>query len=90
VRKSGFSVIEVVVVIAIVGIVTTLGVVGYNRWKQTETAKKTTTDTSQQSAPASAPAINKTSDLDTATTTVDKADLGDTDSSELDTLGNSF
>jgi prepilin-type N-terminal cleavage/methylation domain-containing protein len=87
-RKSGFSAVEVIIVLVIVGIIGALSVVGYNRWKQTQT-KSTSTDTSQQSA-AGAPEIKKTSDLDKATTTLDQADLDDTGASDLDTQSSSF
>jgi len=87
-NKAGFSVVEVLAVVVIVGIVATLGVVGYNRWKQAEVAKDTSTDSSQQAA--SAPEVKQTSDLDKAATTLDSTDFGDADATDLDTQGNSF
>jgi prepilin-type N-terminal cleavage/methylation domain-containing protein len=87
-RKSGFSAVEVIVVLVIVGIIVALGVVGYNRWKQTQT-KSSSTNTSQQST-ADAPEIKKTSDLDKATTVLDQSNLDDASASDLETQSSTF
>jgi prepilin-type N-terminal cleavage/methylation domain-containing protein len=87
-RKSGFSAVEVIIVLVIVGIIAALGVVGYNRWKQTQT-KSNSTDTSQQST-TGAPEIKKTSDLDKAATVLDQSDLDDASASDLETQSSTF
>lgn len=87
-RKSGFSAVELIIVVVIVGIIAALGIVGYNRWNETKTAKNNA-DTSQQQT-ASAPEIKKTSDLNKATTTLDGVDFGDADATDLDTQSSAF
>lgn len=87
-RKAGFSAVEVIIVLFVVGIIAALGVVGYGRWKQTQT-KTSSNDTSQQST-ASAPEIKQTSDLDKAANTLDQVDFGDADATDLDTQSKTF
>lgn len=86
-KTKGFSVVEILIVVVVVGIVAALGVVGYGRWKQTQVANKT--DTTQQTVSA-APEIKTSSDLDTALTTLDQADVTGTDTAQLDSQSNSF
>jgi len=86
-RKSGFSAVEVIIVIVVVGIVTTLGIVGYNRWAETK-VNRTTANNSQDTV--SAPEIKKASDLDTAATTLDAVNFGDSDATELDAQSGTF
>lgn len=88
-KNNGFSVVEVFIVVAVVGVVVTLGVVGYNRWRQTQATQDAKTDTSQQAA-TSAPEITTSSDLDKALTTLDQADVAGTDDSQLESQSSSF
>ena len=89
-KQLGFSPVEVILVVVVVAVIGLLGYVYYNNQ-----AKKTTSNensqTSSQSATASdvksAPAINSTSDLDSAQTALDQTDLSssnDTDANQLD------
>ena len=87
-KNKGFSVVEVVIVVVVVGVITTLGVVGYNRWKQTQVVSKDTT--AQQADTATVPEVKTTSDLDKALTTLDQADVTGTDTTQLDSQSESF
>lgn len=81
-KQAGFSVVEVVLVLAVIAILAVVGirVMGNSSNDKTETS---TTTTSKSSIPE----VKKTSDLDTAATTLDQNDPTTTnaaDSASLD------
>lgn len=85
--RTGFSAVELVIVLAIVGIIGFIGFTVYNR-DNNKTAD-TTTPASQSAiatdVPA-APAIDSTSDLNKAEATLDQTDTSSSsDAAELDT-----
>jgi Tfp pilus assembly protein FimT len=84
-RKSGFSAVEAIITLVVVGIIAMLGVVGYNRWKETQATNKNMSDMLTKE-----PQIKRTSDLDKAATTLDKVDFGDSDASDLGTESGGF
>ena len=88
-KNEGFSISELLVVVVVVVIVVTLGVVGYNSWKnngvkQADSTNKTTTST--------VPEVKKASDLDTVNKLLDDTDLNDStaDSQKLGTEAAAF
>jgi prepilin-type N-terminal cleavage/methylation domain-containing protein len=96
--QSGFSVVELAIVLAVVGL---LGFVGYSVYNRSnaKTADDSTTNraASPQSAKtndvASAPDVSSTSDLDKASAALDQTDPGGSntaDSDQLDSQLNSF
>jgi prepilin-type N-terminal cleavage/methylation domain-containing protein len=97
-NQSGFSVIELAIVLAVVGV---LGFVGYNVYNRSHNA--TTTASTSTPAPSStvqspiasnvssAPTISTTSDLDKSAAMLDQNDPGSansSDSSELNSQSN--
>jgi len=96
-NQSGFSAVELLIIVAVVAVLGFVGYSVYNR-QQTETAD---TDTSQQASEQSAtasdvksaPNISSTSDLDKASATLDQTDPGgsnNTDAGELDSQLSAF
>ncbi|MES2971285.1 MAG: hypothetical protein V4702_03130 [Patescibacteria group bacterium] len=96
-NQSGFSAVELIIILAVVA---GLGFVGYTVYDR-QPDKKTTDNTSQQpkneSATAtdvgSAPEIKSTSDLDKASATLDQTDpdgSNSTDASQLDSEVSTF
>lgn len=90
--QSGFSVVEVLIVLVVVGVISFVGYTflnGANASRQKGLEKsQANTQATEKSVPA-APAIEKTSDLDKASATLDKMDTT-SDTSELDTELNNF
>jgi prepilin-type N-terminal cleavage/methylation domain-containing protein len=83
--SAGFSLIELIIVVVVIGIVILLGVVGYSRWQENRATK---VDTAVQTdSAASVPAVNSTKDLDTAADALDKTDLTTDNSSDTSQLG---
>lgn len=90
-NQSGFSVVELVIVLAVVAV---LGFVGYSihNLQNNKTADTSTTQTaSGQPAKAndvpSAPVINSTSDLNTASTMLDQTDPGSSNNTDASQMG---
>jgi prepilin-type N-terminal cleavage/methylation domain-containing protein len=84
-NQSGFSIVEVVIVLAVLGFVGLLGYTAYNRVNDSKTANNSQSATA--SDVKSAPAINSTSDLDSAQATLEQTDPSagnGTDTSQLD------
>lgn len=97
-NQSGFSVIELAIVLAVVGI---LGFVGYTVYNRQNTKTVNSSDTSQPSSSgsskaddvASEPSVRSTSDLDKAADTLDQTDpsaSNNTDQSQLESQLNNF
>lgn len=86
-KNRGFTIIEAVIILVIVGIVATLGVVAYNRFLKpaTPTASETT------EAPVSTEQVTSTSDLDKVTNDLDSIDLSDSsDTTAIDSDTSNF
>jgi len=85
--QSGFSIVEILLVVAVLAIIGFLGYTFYNNQ-----VNKTASSDQQESSQAvmvsdvnTAPAINSTSDLDAATKTLDQTDpSSSSDVSQLD------
>ncbi len=72
--KSGFTIIEAIIIVVVAGVVTALGLTFYHSMTATQKA----TDTAQ-TAQAQPITITKAADLDTATTDLDQLDIDDSD-----------
>lgn len=79
--QKGFSVIEVVIGVAVIGLITVLGFTAYNRFTADD-AKTETTQTENKEA-LTAPEIQSAADLNEANKVLDSAEL-DADSAALD------
>lgn len=78
---NGFSVVELVIIVAIIGVIGGAGYLVYSR-QSNDTAKETE---NTQVADDTVPAINSAEDLDTASQALDDTDLDAADA-ELDEL----
>lgn len=95
--QSGFSVIELVIILAVVGVLGFVGYTVYNRQQDKKTTGNTSQSVNEESATASdvgsAPEIKSTSDLDRASATLDQTDPGGSnngDASQLDSKLSTF
>ena len=97
-NQSGFSVVELVIILAVVAILGLLGYAVHNRIG-TKTASNAGTSQTASSQPATAsdvassPAINSASDLNKAAATLDRTDpsgSNNSDVSQLDSQMSSF
>lgn len=90
-NQSGFSVVELVIILLVVGALAFVGYMVYNRQQDDKT---TVNDTSQSVATddvPSAPEIKTTGDLDKASATLDQVDVdSNNDSSQLDSELSAF
>lgn len=87
-KNKGFSIVEIIIVIAVIGVIAALGYVYIN-----QSAQQNDSDQREVSTAApEAPQITTTKDLDTAVSTVEDIDLGatDTDLSAIDSELNQF
>lgn len=93
-NQSGFSIVEIVIVLAVVGFTGLLGYTAYNRIHDSKTASnQATVQPATASDVKSAPAIKSVSDLDSAQATLDQTNLGassTTDANELDNEMSAF
>lgn len=89
-NQSGFSIVEILIVVVVLGLI---GLISYNFYtKQSDTTANSTTSQSAtaEDVPA-APEVTSTSDLDIASTMLDEADTSSSsDSAELDSQLQSF
>lgn len=79
-KTKGFSIIEIIIIIAVVGVIAALGYVYVNRPAQVSSSTQEVS-----TAAPEAPQITSTKDLDTATSTVEEINLDTTDS-DLDSI----
>ena len=79
--RHGFSAVEVVIVVAIVGLIAGAGYLVYSRQSDDKAADTNTSQSTEE-----VPEIKSAEDLDTATQTVDETDVDtlDADLQELD------
>jgi Tfp pilus assembly protein PilV len=68
--QSGFSAVELLIIIVVVGLLGFAGYTAYNRMQDDKAASQSPTATDVKSAPA----INSTSDLDAASAILDETD----------------
>ena len=80
--QSGFSAVEIAIVVAVVVVIGALGYVFYNNYQK----QQTKANESSQAADSEAPAITSTSDLDTASKTIDDSDLESSSSEDLSNI----
>lgn len=89
-NKSGFSLVELVFIVAVVGLISTLGYTFYSR----QQVANETTNNAQAARTAdvpTAPRITTTDDLTSAVKTLDATTVGDdSDNAQLDTELNAF
>jgi len=88
-NQSGFSIVEIVIALAVVVLIGFLGYTAFNRMQENQAANSSQAD--QQSPVANdvktAPSINSTSDLNEAERTLDQTDpsgSNNTDANQLD------
>ena len=86
-RESGFSVVEFVLVLVFLA-----GIVGVGYWVMHRNDNKQPAAVTSNSSTPTAPTVQKTSDLDSASQTLDQTnvDAATSDSSQLDSLANGF
>lgn len=87
-KQAGFSGVEAVIILVIAGVIGGVGYSVYHRSNNVITSSSV--PVAKQSAKAQnvsqAPAVQSTSDLNTASTTLDKNDPSSTNGSDLDQL----
>lgn len=90
-NQSGFSAVELVIILVFVGALAFVGNTVYNRQQDKKTADNTSQQAADESATAtdvrSAPEIKSTDDLDKASATLNQIDpdgSNNTDASQLD------
>lgn len=93
-HQSGFSIIEIAIVILVIGVGGLVGYTAYSRYQDNKSVANTT-QLAKQSPVASdiapAPSITSTTDLTTAAKTLDDTNLDDsTDTSQLDSELSAF
>jgi Tfp pilus assembly protein PilE len=93
-NQSGFSVVELAIILVVVGVLAFVGYNIYSRQNSNKTADSSTTSKTAGPEPAkandvtSAPNIKSTSDLDKASAALDQTDPGgsnNSDANQLDT-----
>lgn len=98
-NQSGFSIVEVLIVVAVVAVLSFVGYTVYDRQqvKTTDSESNTTQQITDQSSSAtdvkSAPTINSTEDLDKAEAILDQTDPGgsnNVDANQLDSETSAF
>lgn len=93
-NQSGFSVVELVIILAIVSAIAFVGYTVYNRQQDNKAVDGGDSSTSQSAVAndvPSAPEVKSASDLDKASATLDNANLDDdNDSSQLDSELSAF
>ncbi|USN96169.1 MAG: hypothetical protein H6797_03765 [Candidatus Nomurabacteria bacterium] len=91
-NKNGFSIIEAVVLMAVVVIVGTLGYMAYNNFvANKDSGAASTTDTASKSISTSPVVIKSNSDLNSIANELDSMSLEDSSSSsQFDTAASSF
>lgn len=89
-NKNGFTIVEVVIFIAVLAIIGALGYTAYNNLVANHDS--TATDASASPAPTATPVVVKSSsDLEKISSELDAMSLEDSDSnSQLDTAASSF
>lgn len=90
--QSGFSIIELIIALAILGVLVFVGYIVYDRQNdKTADNRDTTSQSATKSDLPTAPEVTSTSDLDKAATVLDQTDTSmDDDSEELDAQLQSF
>ena len=83
-KSAGFSIIEGLLVIVVIVII---GAVGYTAYTHVLAPQSSTVASSPSPTPVT---IEKSADLDKASTALDDTVLDDSDTSQLDNLTNSF
>jgi len=94
IRQAGFTVIEAVIVIVIVGALLAVGVWVVKNQSDNKDKSSNTSQTSEETSAdvPEAPAVEDTEDLDAAQKALDESDLdaGTTDNSQLDSQTSGF
>lgn len=82
-RSRGFTIVEALVIVVIVGVITAVGLTFYN--SVTKNAKTDTTSSDQAILDSPTPEVTSTKDLTTVSDELDKLDIDDTsDTAQLD------
>lgn len=87
-KKTGFSIVELLIVIVVVGIIGAVGYVGYNTFTSRRDAQ--TAATSQQATPSTPVTIQSNADLDAVDKQLDALSVDDSDSAQLDASTSGF
>ncbi len=89
--QRGFSAVEVVIAVFVVGAIVATGYLAYSRMQNSEKAPTAAEQTNQANTP-SAPTIKDASDLDAAAAALDNTnvDASTSDSAQLDSEANNF
>ena len=90
-NQSGFSAVELVIVLVVAGVLAFVGYTVYNRQQDNKAADNGTNQSAVANDVPSAPEVKSTSDLDKASAALDDANLDDnSDSSQLDSEMSNF
>lgn len=90
-NQAGFSAVELVIVLVVIGVLAFVGYTVYNRQQDNKAADSGTSQSATASDVPPAPEVKNTNDLDKASATLDQVNPGDdSDSSQLDSELNAF
>lgn len=90
-KQAGFSAVELVIVLVVVGVLATVGYMVYSRQQDNKTANSGTSQSASAEDVPSAPEIKSSSDLDKASATLDDVNLDkNKDGSQLDSELSTF
>jgi len=86
--KRGFTVIEAVIIVVVVGVLSTLGLVAYNRFAK---PTATTTASTSTTAPTSTTTVKSSADLDKVGSDLDSIDITDSsDTKDISSQASAF
>lgn len=89
--KSGFAIVELVAILVVVGLLSFVGYTAYNKLHNNASVASTTTQKPVATDVKPTPAINSTSDLTNAESTLDQTDTSSSsDLNSLDSQLNAF
>ncbi len=85
-KQAGFSAVEAVIIVLVVAAIAGIGYVVFNRVSNKDTGANQTTSSSTDTTTPEAPAVNNTTDLDSASKALDdtNVDAAASDSTALD------
>lgn len=90
-NQSGFSAVELVIILVVAGALAFVGFTVYSRQQNNKPADSSTSQSAVANDVPSAPEVKSTGDLDKASATLDSVNLDDSsDSSQLDSELNTF
>lgn len=89
-KNHGFAIMELLIVVVVIAIIATLGVIGYNRWKDANNTQTANTTQPQTTASNAAPQVKTTQDLDAASKALDQATVTSNGADQLASQASAF